>query len=332
MKGQIRMSFSELWGIVDETGLERNDEGMCLHGVICGYPVYLHDDPNRREYLLTVFFKTPPTVEADLSDGINRLLERLPKNAVTGRKSELKFQRIKFNASLLYQENSALLAEFVKELCLLADSLGLPPEQPDASVALPLPKEKPKTVKMPKNAVSKKFDKYSIRGLLGAVIGGLAITVLSSMIADSSPSNIGGMLAGWAAGAVIALIVLADYTVFSKKLDIFGTVCCTLITAVSCFFSGYLTILIALTRRMRILDPAVTVNDAMRNWSYYQLLLPKATADFPTVLLKNYIAAIAASVLFYMLYYRRHQAIMYSEGGDIMPDETEKRKKETHRK
>lgn len=324
------MSFSELWKICDETGLNRNEEELCLYGSLNEYPIYLKDDPAAHEYLLTVFCRTDSSAEADLTEGINKLLDSLPKNAVIGRKNELKYQQIKFNAALLYQENSSLLADFVKNLCLLADRLELLPEQPDTDIALPPLQEceeKPSKSKKPKNAVSKKFDKYSVRGLIGALIGGIAITVLSSMIADSSPSNIGGMLAGWAAGAFIALIVLADYTLFAKKLDVFGTISCSAITAVSCFFSGYLTVLRSLTNQMRALDPSVTINDTMRNWSYYQILFPSATADFPVVLLKNFFTAIVASVLFYTLYFKRHQAIMYSEGGDFMPDETDKKKK-----
>lgn len=321
------MSFSELWKICDEIGLNRNEEELFLYGSLNDYPVYLKDSPDEHEYLLTVFCRINSSAETDLTEGINRLLERLPKNAVIGRKNELKYQQIKFNAALLYQENSTLLADFVKSLCLLADSLELLPEQPDTNIALPKSEVKPPKTKKPKNAVSKKFDKYSIRGLIGALIGGIAITILSSMIADSSPSNIGGMLAGWAAGAFIALIVLADYTLFAKKLDVFGTLSCSAITAVSCFFSGYLTVLRTLTNHMRALDPSVTVNDTLRNWSYYQILLPSATDDFPIVLLKNFFSAIVASALFYTFYFRRHQAIMYSEGGDIMPDETQKKKK-----
>lgn len=324
------MSFSELWKICGETGLSRNEEELCLYGILNDYPVYIKDIPDSREYLLTVFCRAASSAEADLAAGINKLLDKLPSNAVIGRKNELKYQQIKFNAALLYQENSSLLADFVKGVCLLADSLDLLPEQPDESIALPkLPdrSEKPSKTKMPKNAVSKKFDKYSVRGFIGALIGGAAITVLSSMISDSSPSNIGGMLAGWAAGAFIALIVLADYTLFAKKLDVFGTISCSAITAISCFFSGYLTVLRSLTNSMRALDPSVTINDTLRNWSYYQLLFPSATDDFPLVLLKNFFVAAVASVLFYTFYFSRHQAIMYSEGGDIMPDETEKRKK-----
>lgn len=321
------MSFSELWEICDEIGLSRNEEGLYLYGSLNEYPVFIKDDPDAHEYLLTVFCRVHPAAESALTDGINRLLDKLPKNAVIGRKNELKYQQIKFNAALLYQENGVLLSDFVKSLCLLSDSLDLLPEQADMNIALPKCEEKHAKVKKPKNAVSKKFDKYSLRGFFGALIGGAAITVLSSMIADSGPSNIGGMLASWAAGAFIALIVLADYTFFAKKLDVFGTITCSAITAVSCFLSGYLTVLRSLANHMRALEPSVTIGDAMRNWSYYQLLLPSVTSDFPIVLLKNYFVAIVASVLFYTLYFRRHQAIMYSEGGEIMPDETEKKKK-----
>lgn len=328
------MSFSELWGIEEETGLNRSEEGLCLEGEICGYPVVLLDIPDKREYLLTVFFKALASREEELTSGISSLIEALPKNAVIGRRNELRYQQIRFSAPLLYQENIEQLADFTISVCKLADELDLPIEnfdkKSDMSIAFPVQKpdsEKTKRTKKPKNAVSKRFDKYSIRGFIGALIGGGAMTVLSSMITDTSPSNIGGMLAGWSAGAFIALITLADYTFLAKKLDIFGTLCCSAITAAGCFISGYLTILRALTNKMRILAPEVTVNHTMKNWSFYQILFPDATADFPIVLLKYFFTAVVASVIFYTFYFRRHQAIMYSEGGDIMPDEGKEKKK-----
>lgn len=321
------MSFSELEAISGDAGLDWDKEKMCLRGSLNGYPVCIRDDPERREYLFTVFFRTRPDRENDLTEGINRLLEHFPSNCVKSRRKELNYQQINFNAALLYQENSVLIPDFIKNVCELADGLDLLPQKLDEKIAAPDPPAAEKKLKKPKNAVSKRFDKYSIRGLAGALIGGIAITVISSLIIDNSPSNIGGMLSSWSAGAFISLIILADYSFLAKKMDVFGTLICSFLTAVSCFFSAYFAVLKALTDEAGILDPSITINDTMWNWSYYQMLFPSVTGDFPILLVKNLFTAVVFSAVFYIFYFRRHQAIMYSEGGDIMPEENEKKKK-----
>lgn len=317
------MIFSELRALSDDTGLEWDENRLCLWGRISDYPVYITDLTDSREYLLTVFCKTKAEYDGRFSEEINKQLDKMPKNCVNGRKNELNYQQLRFNAVLLYQENGVLLSELAKKICETADKLDLMPTAPDELLAVPPKKEPIKAAKKPKpkNAVSKGFDKYSVRGLIGAVIGGAAMAVISSTMADNDPENIGAMLSSWAAGALIAFVTLADYSFLAKKIDIFGTVVCSLTTALSCFFCSVFGILRIMTNTAKTLDPSVTVSDSVRNWTVYSQLFPNIPPYFQTLLLKNFFMAIAASAIFYTLYYRKHQAIMYAGGGELLPDD-----------
>lgn len=329
------MGFSELEFLKDETGLEWDGERLCLYGALKEYPVFISDDPERREYLFTVFFKVRPDTEDALKKGITELLENMPKNCVLSRKDEVRCTALKFNAAPLYQENSFYLVRFLKDICSLGDKLELVPTVPDEKereaaapcIRAAAPKEKTRE-KKPKNAVIKGFDKYSVRGLFAALIGGGAMTVLGGIISAIDQSNVGGMLAGWSVGALIAAVVLADYWFLAKKIDIFGSIICCIITAAGCFISAHLGALRTLFYDVRdILDSSVTLNQTLANWSYYQVLFPDAAERFPIMLLQNYFSAILASVVFFTFYFNKHQNIMFGKRGDTLEeDEGEKKK------
>lgn len=327
------MNFSELKALTLDTGLSWDDERLCLCGSIKDYSVYITDLQDSREYLLTVFCRTRADIEAPLADGINKLLDNMPKNCVNGRKNELKYQQIRFNAAMLYQENGDLLSDFTLNLCALLDSLDMLPEASDSAVAVPPKREnkRPVRTKKPKNAVSKGFDKYSIRGLIGALIGGAAMAVISSTMADNNPDNAGAMIASWAAGALIALVTLADYSFLAKKIDIFGTIACSLVTAFSCFFCSVFGILRIMTNTVKTLDVSVTLNKTMHNWQAYSVLFPDVPGYVVVLLIKNFFTAFVASIVFYLLYYRRHQSIMYADGEEFLTDEDKNKNKKSKR-
>ncbi|MCM1055040.1 MAG: hypothetical protein NC394_05885 [Bacteroides sp.] len=325
------MNFSELKALTDDTGLSWDDGQLCLCGAVKDYPVYIADLRDSREYLLTVFRRTRADTEQPLIDGVNRLLDGMPKNCVNGRRDEPKFLQIRFNAAMLYQENGALLSGFVLKLCELLDGLDILPAPAEPSSALPQKAEpvRPNGKSVPKNAVSKGFDKYSIRGLAGAVIGGAAMAVISSTMASADPDNVGAMIASWAAGALIALVTLADYSFLARKIDIFGAVACSFVTALSCFFCSMFGIMRIMTNTAKADDASVTFNAVARSWSVYSELYPDTAGYAAVLLVKNIFTALLASIVFYILYYRRHQAIMYAEGGSFLTDEelgTKKRK------
>ena len=306
------MLFSELKLLSADLGLDW-EEGGRLKGLINDYPVDIYDDVKNRRYAVTVFCRFRKDVEEPLKNGITSLIEKLPKNCVQGRESRLDFQRITLNAALLYQENGFYLVDFVKGLCSLADSLELLPTEPPAET-----EEKeatPKTAKTlpPKKEAKSRFDKYSIRGFIGALIGTIAMSAIGGAVIDNRPSNIGGLLSSWAMGGLISAVTIADYRLFAKKIDIFGTVCCSVITAAACVFASVFGGVRMLKRYASLLFPEITLGDTVRNYSYYQMIFPEASGEFPLLLIKCFTSAVAAAVVFYTLYFRKNGGLTLEE-------------------
>lgn len=324
------MSFSELEALAPETGLSWDSGRLLLSGTVKDYPVYIADNPDTMEYLLTVFCKTRSDFDKAVTDGINSLLDNMPKNCVTARKNELRYQQIKFNAAPLYQENRELLSDFVLKMCDLLDSLDFLPEAPEPEKAM-FPKPQPKPTRQPKplNAVSKKFDKYSVRGFVGALIGGAAMSVIAAILLSTDFSSIGGMLSGWTAGGLIALVILFDYSLLAKKIDIFGTLACSLITAASCIASSFFGMIRTMASTVRLSDPNVSFFSTVRNWYAYDVLYPDVSSYFNYYLLQTFMSAIAVSVIFYTFYYKRHQSIMFTGGDEYLEKKETGKKKGT---
>lgn len=315
------MSFSELKLISADTGLEWDESRLALRGVLYDYPIVIADIPARREYLLTVFCRVRSDVDRSVTSGITALLDKLPPNCVVGRANGLRCQQLRFNANLLYQENLSYLAELVSALAELLNGFDLAAEPLDEAVAFPTvkPAASAKKQKRPKDSVSKRFDKYSVRGFIGAVLGAAAMTALSSLIDMSEGGNIGSMAASWLFGGLIAFVTLMDYRFLARKVDVFGTLACSALTAAACFAGAAWNTENSLVGLAKLIDPNATLNSVLANRDLYLLLFPGAEADFPLTLVKFLFSAAVASALFYTVYYSRHSAIMYSEDGDFIP-------------
>lgn len=327
------MSFSELKLIAADTGLEWDESRLALSGVLYDYPIVIADIPARREYLLTVFCRVRSDVDKPVTSGITALLDKLPPNCVTGRTNQLRYQQLRLNANLLYQENLSYLAELATGLAELLNGFDLVPEPLEEAIAFPAVKSaaKPavepevepavpaKKQKRPKDSVSKRFDGYSIRGFIGAVLGAAAMTALSSLIDMSEDGNIGSMAASWLFGGLIAFVTLMDYRFLARKMDVFGTLSCTALTALACFAGAAWNTANSVVERAKLIDPGATLNSVLANRDLYLLLFPDAESDFPLTLVKFLFSAAVASALFYTVYYSRHSAIMYSEDGDFIP-------------
>ena len=316
------MSFSELKLISDDTGLDWDETRLALHGAIYGYPMVIADIPAKREYLLTVFCKIKSDMDGEVTRSITALLDKLPANCVIGRKNELQFQQLRLNANLLYQENLSYLAELTTGLPKLLSGFELAPESLDEAIAFPpdIPEAaKPAKAPRPKDSVSKRFDKYSVRGFIGALIGAAAMTALSSLIDVSKSAGTASMMAGWIFGGLIAIVVLMDYRFLARKMDIFGTLSCSLLTALACVLGASWNTLNIVVDRVKLIDPHASISSVISNWDLYQLLFPNSAEEFPLTLIKFLFTATVASALFYTVYYRRHSAIMYSQDGDFIP-------------
>ena len=315
------MSFSELKLIAADTGLDWDESRLALSGVVYDYPIVIADIPARREYLLTVFCRVRSDVDKPVTSGITALLDKLPGNCVLGRENRLRYQQLRFNANLLYQENLSYLAELVSELAELLNGFELVPEPLDEAIAFPAAKTEFSSKKQarPKDCVSKRFDKYSVRGFIGAVLGAAAMTALSSLIDMSEGGNIGSMAASWLFGGLIAFVTLMDYRFLARKMDVFGTLSCSALTLSACFAGAAWNTANSLVEKAKLIDPNATLNSVLANRDLYLLLFPDAESDFPLTLVKFLFSAAVASALFYTVYYSRHSAIMYSEDGDFIP-------------
>ena len=315
------MNFSELKLISAETGLDWDESRLALRGVLQDYPVVIADIPERREYLLTVFCKVRSDVDEAVTKGITALLDRLPANCVVGRVNQLRCQQLRLNAAMLYQENLSYLTELVSALTELLDGFDLVPEQLDENIAFPAdkPEAVPAKKQRPKDHVSKRFDQYSVRGFVGAVIGAAAMTALSSLIDMSEGGSVGSMAASWLFGGLIAFVTLMDYRFLARKMDVFGTLSCSVLTAAACFLGAAWNTVNAVVEQAKLLDAHAAVSSVLANWDLYLLLFPDGTADFPITLIKLLLSAVIASALFYIVYYSRHSAIMYSQDGDFIP-------------
>ena len=319
------MSFSELKHIAADTGLNWDEDRLALIGVLYNYPIVVADIPIKREYLLTVFCKVGSDNNKAVTSNITALLDRLPPNCVAGRANEMRYQQLRFNAKLLYQENLPYLAELVNALAELLNGFKLAPGQLDEKIAFPAEKSaakpavSPKKQPRPKDSVSKRFDRYSVRGFIGAALGASAMTALSGLIDMSEGGNAGSMAASWLFGGLIAIVTLMDYRFLARKVDVFGTLSCSVLTAAACFTGAAWNTVSSVVEKAKLIDAHAGVHSVLANWSLYQLLFPGGTADFPVTLVKFLFSAVVASALFYTVYFTRHSAIMYSEDGDYIP-------------
>ena len=313
------MSFSELKLISADTGLDWDERRLALIGILYDYPVVIADIPEKHEYLLTVFCNVRSDVDKAVASGITELLDRLPANCVMGRTNQLRYQQFRLNANLLYQENLSYLTELVGALTKLLKSFELVPEQIDEKIAFPDKKPAPKRQVPPKDSVSKRFDKYSVRGFIGAVLGAVAMTALSSLVDMREGGGIGASAASWLFGGLIAFVTLMDYRFLARKMDVFGTLSCTALTAAACFAGAGWSTANTVMERAKLIDAHASLNSVLANWDLYLLLFPDSTADFPLTLVKFLFSAALASAAFYIVYFGRHSAIMYSEDGDFIP-------------
>lgn len=299
---------------------------MLLKSVSARCPICVFDNAEKREYILAVFCKTSEKTEKELCGKITALLEDLPKNALTSRSSSPEYQRMVFNAALLYQENRVFLENFIKNLVRIADLMELDAAEINENVIFPKAEADPKKPKRSKKRISKSFDRYSVKGLIFAAVGAFSAAVICGLVAYRSESSAGEMLASWSLGALCGLMTIGGYRLFAGKTDIFGAVSCTVLTAASCFAGAAFHTQRKLMLTARCLDASISVDTIRRNATMYNLMFPKVWGGFTFTLTKFLFSAAAALTVFFILYFRKHSDIMYSSGEYIITDKKENEK------
>lgn len=335
------MSYSELKNIQTEA-LSFSEADCALYGELCGFPAAISDCSRQHAYTVTIFAKVPVTAEKETSAFINELAERLPKNAVKSQKSELNYLQVVFSSVQLFEE-TPLLLDFAESLGAFLREKGFAAAALDKKVCLPKGEKKQEKPEKSSDSSepSMRFDRRSVYGLIGAVIGAVACFIimgfavqLSLSAEEAEPAvtsaenaaeeiipqieinntgNIGTELVSWLFGGIVAAVILMDYRFFAKKTDIFGMVSCTLLTLAS-VFSG--TILCGVRTLYSICGAAGIKTNLfmiMGNIDYYNGLFPEVGANLGYLLLKSLASAILASAVYYVWYFRKYPGVMYQK-------------------
>ncbi len=229
--------FSELSFITEETGLSFSGERTALYGVKCGFGIIVYDDGGR--YRTEVFCERPFERESEIFPIISALGESLPKNTIISQSCEVGQIIVWLEKYNLLQENVEYLIEFLDKLANELSALGLSGREyrfPTVKKASEEPDKKLVKIKLG-------FDRRSIFGLLGSVLGAAAMTVIAVFLvnvkAEVNAFGLAFEVSAYIFSAVTTLVIFADYRFVSRKLDAFGIIICTVLSAASVVLSGF---------------------------------------------------------------------------------------------
>lgn len=229
--------FTELGGIVDETGLSFSEERSSLYGEKRGFGVTVSDTGER--YVIKLFCKRPFEREDEIFPTVVRLGESLPKNTLLKQFCEVSYICVELDRYSLLQENVILFTEFLDKLTEAAEALGL---EGDAYSFPRVKEDEPE--EPPKGSVKIKlgFDLRSVAGLFGAALGACAMVVIA-VLAVNAGFEIGTFglkfeVSTYILSALTAVVVYTDYRFISRKLDACGVIACPVFTLAAVVFSG----------------------------------------------------------------------------------------------
>lgn len=233
------MAFSELKAAADDFGLSFDDEKQLLFGEKNGYGVVIADSGDI--YDVRIFCVQPYKNEAAVINAVTSLAESLPKNTMRIQSCEYGYVHAALEKYTLLQEKIVYLIEFLEKLAAELKRLGIAPD----AYQLPKQTKKNETAEIPKNAVKIKlgFDARSILGLLGAVLGAIAVIVISVMtISIPLEADAFGNffeISVYAVPVAACGLVFFDYIFLARKLDAFGIIICTLLTLAAVYLSAF---------------------------------------------------------------------------------------------
>ena len=292
--------FSELKNICAETGLSFSDERTALCGEMRGFGVTVSETDDGFD--IRFFCERPFERETEIFPVITALAGKLPRNALLSQSCEVGHIRVLLDKHCLMQEKIVLLAEFLGALAEKLDELrlvGKPYSFPRAVKA--------EQAKAGKDDVRVKlgFDRRSVFGLLGALLGAAAMTVISILIVDVksevSAFGLAFEVSTYILSAATVFVVFADYRFISRKLDAAGIIACPLLSAGAVVLAGFGAGIKACAQLT-----GVSFMQALRNYPTYLAEAPDVDKFVAGYITRGLVLAVVASIIFCVVYFERH--------------------------
>lgn len=306
------MSFSELKMLSEDTALDYVEEKTALRGTKHGIPVNVSDENDK--YIVTFFVKIPLSLDPEVTEKINSLALTMPSNAILSQKSELNYLRVELFSRVLFQEDAVYVVEFLEEMTSYLSSLELETTEVIERVIAP---EKPqKTVrKLNRKLSADRFDKRTVIGIIGALVGTIALIFLQgyAVRADGEDSLLAVKAVVF--GLVASLVILFDYRLFAKKLDVGGIVFTTLFMLAFTVFGSALSNAVTVNSIITRSRMSPGIFEIMLNTPYY-------AAEFATmgymveIIICNILGLATGAGGFYIWYFRRNSVQMYESEND----------------
>lgn len=294
------MKYSELSLAENDTGFRYDPALLTLYGEKRGYGIAVSD--RDEEYIITVYAKEPYKKEKDVFSEISALESALPKNALLGQRCELGSVEIRLRRDLFLQERLPSLFAFSDRIIDALAGIGIdgaPVKLPEQ--AAPAPKEKTETTEK----IKLSFDLKSIRGLIGAVIGSIAMAFIAMASLDlRSKSGIGGTfteLSGYVLAAAATLLIFSDYRFLARKLDAFGVIVCPILSVLCAVFSAFLA-----TAKAFAATAGISFSDALSRLNELYEAAPEIAAFGSGTLLTGVVISGFSSLLYCLWYFNKH--------------------------
>ncbi len=228
--------FSELKNITEETGLSFSDERTALCGEMRGFGVIVYDESDK--YRAEIFCERPFDREKEIFPIISGLAGSLPKNTIVSQSCETGQVRVVLEKYNLVQEKIVCLVEFLDKLTSELQALGL------VGNNYKFPIVRRSDDKPDKGLVRIKlgFDGRSMLGLFGALIGGMAMMIITIFLvnvkAEVNAFGLAFEASAYIFSALITAVVFADYRFIARKLDACGVISCPVISLAAVILSG----------------------------------------------------------------------------------------------
>ena len=318
--------FTELGGITQETGLAFDGVSR-LYGSKRGYGTVVTDIEAEGSYRVEMFCDMGSARESEISALITELAESLPKNTLTAQSCEWGYVLAVLNKYSLLQENVEYLIEFLDKLADGLASLGVQGREYRL-----LGEDKPAAAEpAPKGAVRVKlgFDLRSILGILGALLGALAMVVVAVLTVNAdfeiNTLELRFEISTYILSGLTAAVVFADYRFIARKLDPCGVIVCPLFTVSAVILSGLGAGVRACARFAE-----VPFLQALRGFPGYLEAYESVGSFMFGYITRGLVLAVIACILIYIFYFSRHpdeteRSERYSVPGEDFPIKLKKR-------